>query len=257
MNKLYVYLHRANSTALRELAGQWHFPGSLHAYGRTKRNHRVLGSIVLFYEMLCRKVFLMQHPTFPRNIDPPVEHYEIQLEESGRSLRYDSSFLVSGMGNQTPPIYATIRGAIVIKKGWCTTRHSDSLHEHVTVTSPRPQRVIIFCTGAGNKPPNPEMFPDSIIFCITGGKSFALTGTRGDGDEDQRNTICETDSALTNLLKDFWHDLNQSDAFINELISNFGSLITVQPPAAHLRPPCRHVVAQIHQQFTTFFCVGE
>ena len=75
MDNLYVHLHHTNIAALLRLAGQWHFPGSLHAYGKTKRNFRTISSIVLAYEMLCRKVFLMQHPNFsnitrPSSVDP-------------------------------------------------------------------------------------------------------------------------------------------------------------------------------------------
>ena len=184
--------------------------------------------------------------------DSITEHYKTQLRTRGSDMCYSSPSFIDAMKNQTSPFYATTRVATLMRKGWCTIRHSDSLHEHVTITSSQPQRIIIFCTGAGNKPPAPETFPDSIIFCITGGKSFALTGTRGDGDDGERYTICETDSSLISLLKDFWDELNQSGVFSGVLTSETGKHVTVQPPAAHLRPPCRHVVLQLTQQLATF-----
>ena len=79
-------------------------------------------------------------------------------------------------------------------------RHSDRFHEHVTLASSQPRHIVIYCSGAGNQPPDPEPFPNAIIFCITGGKSFALTNTRGDGPGDARNTIDGSDLALANLL---------------------------------------------------------
>ena len=143
MDDLYVHLHHTNNAALLGLAGQWHFPGSLHAYGKTKRNFRVIGSIVLAYEMLCRKVFLMQHPTFSIITHPPSVDHQQQLAESGRNLRYDSPILINGMRKETCSFYVSLRNNTAMRKGWCSTRHSDSLHVHVAVTSSRPRHVII------------------------------------------------------------------------------------------------------------------
>ena len=64
MDDLYVHLHHTNNAALLGLAGQWHFPGSLHAYGKTKRNFRVIGSIVLAYEMFLSKSICDATPHF-------------------------------------------------------------------------------------------------------------------------------------------------------------------------------------------------
>ena len=166
MDELYIHLHCTKSTILHELAGQWHFPGTLHAYGKTKRNHKVLGAIVLSYELLCRKVYFMQHPNLVMEADSITEHYKTQLRTRGSDMCYSSPSFINAMKNQTSPFYATTRVATLMRKGWCTIRHSDSLHEHVTITSSQPQRIIIFCTGAGNKPPPQKRFQTLLSFAL-------------------------------------------------------------------------------------------
>ena len=140
-----------------------------------------------------------------------------------------------------------------MRQAWCTVRHSGKFHEHVTVTSPRPRRLIIFCSGAGNNPPDRGRFPDAVVYCITGGSSFALTGTLSDGWDGKKRTLDHTDLAIALVTLVFWDEFMRINAFHHLLTTDCGKGISVQPPSAHFRPTCVHVLSQVRQRFQVFF----
>ena len=154
-DNLYIFLLQNDPMILRDLTGQWQFPGTFHAFGKVKRKFQDIGSLILSYELSLRKVFFLQHANLTDNIDVCIPEIRARLQISGDTMGYDSHAMVNGLQNQMCTFYHTQHCLTTMKKGWCTVRHSDSFHEHVTLTSSQPRHIVIYCSGAGNQPPDP------------------------------------------------------------------------------------------------------
>ena len=66
------------------------------------------------------------------------------------------------------------------------------------------------------------MFPNSVIFYIIGGQSFALTGTRADNWDGTMRTLDDTDTDTALLFRVFWEEFVRIGAFSRQLATEIG-----------------------------------
>ena len=132
-----------------------------------------------------------------------------------------------------------------MRKGCFIIKHNDKFHEHVTLTSSNPTVFIIYCQGVGNYLPDFHKFKDALVLCITGGKSFAPTGTLLGGYDDDVRIVDDTDASTAELVRLYITEFLISGAFFPQLVSEEGRCFEVRPPASHFRPACPHVVDQV------------
>ena len=113
--------------------------------------------------------------------------------------------------------------------------HNDMCHEYVYATSEQPTKIVVYCPGLSKRLPTKKWFSNSVVFVVSSGKGFGLTGFLPDDWEGNPRTRDVTDESVARLLVNFGQEFADAGVFqpFEDLRCRVGSEVFVSPP--HLR----------------------
>ena len=195
--------------------GQRSFPVTIHLMGAAKAGHANATAVLLAYEIL-RVRFEREVPDGQSRTPSFGDHL---------STTYEHRFL-SGLEDD------------VFFDSVASRMHTDMCHEYVYATSRSPEQIVVYCPGLSKRLPTKKWFPNSVVFVVSSGKGFGLTGFLPDDCEGNPRTRDVTDESVARLLFHFGEEFEAEGAFtpFQNLRSRVGREVFVSPPPAHFRP---------------------